>query len=90
MPLARCRNTSSASGSLWGRDDDSYITNEETVLLTRIRETVDAVEPTAQTIFYGSRARGDAEAVRSKDAWGSDYARIVPFWLNVKRDGIFL
>ncbi len=36
-------------------------TEEETVLLHRIRETVRAIEPTAQVILYGSRARGDAE-----------------------------
>ncbi len=36
-------------------------TEQETVLLRRIRETVHAVEPTAQIILYGSRARGDAE-----------------------------
>ena len=36
-------------------------TEEETALLHRIRETVHAVEPTAQIILYGSRARGDAE-----------------------------
>ncbi|HEY8292558.1 MAG TPA: nucleotidyltransferase domain-containing protein, partial [Thermomicrobiales bacterium] len=36
-------------------------TEEETALLHRIRETVPAVEPTAQVILYGSRARGDAE-----------------------------
>jgi uncharacterized protein len=35
-------------------------TEEETALLRRIRETVHAVEPTAQIILYGSRARGDA------------------------------
>lgn len=103
-------------------------TEGETALLQRIRETVHAVEPTAQIILYGSRARGDAApdsdwdllvlldgdatdarvrkvrhhvyelewetdtvlstAVRSKDAWDSDYARIVPFWQNVKREGI--
>ena len=105
-------------------------TEQETALLHRIRDTVRAVEPTAQIILYGSRARGDAEpdsdwdllvlldgdatdervrtvrhhvyevewetdtilstAVRSKDAWDSDYARIVPFWQNVKREGISL
>ena len=36
-------------------------TEQETVLLRRIRETVHAIEPTAQIILYGSRARGDAE-----------------------------
>ncbi len=35
-------------------------TEQETALLHRIRETVHAVEPTAQVILYGSRARGDA------------------------------
>jgi predicted nucleotidyltransferase len=35
-------------------------TEQETELLRRIRETVRAVEPTAQVILYGSRARGDA------------------------------
>lgn len=105
-------------------------TEQETTLLHRIRETVRAIEPTAQIILYGSRARGDAEpdsdwdllvllegdatdarvrqirhrlyelewetdtvlstAVRSKDAWSSDYAQIVPFWQNVKREGISL
>ena len=30
-------------------------------LLARVRETVRAVEPGAQVILYGSRARGDAE-----------------------------
>lgn len=35
-------------------------TEEETALLRRIRETVHAIEPTAQIILYGSRARGDA------------------------------
>jgi predicted nucleotidyltransferase len=105
-------------------------TEQKTMLLHRIRETVQAVEPTAQIILYGSRARGDAEpdsdwdllvlldgdvtnererivryqvydleretdtvlstAVRSVDAWDSDYARIVPFWQNVKREGISL
>jgi predicted nucleotidyltransferase len=36
-------------------------TEQETALLRRIRETVHAIEPTAQIILYGSRARGDAE-----------------------------
>jgi len=36
-------------------------TEQETVLLYRIGETVRAIEPTAQIILYGSRARGDAE-----------------------------
>lgn len=36
-------------------------TEQETALLHRIRETVHAIEPTAQIILYGSRARGDAE-----------------------------
>jgi predicted nucleotidyltransferase len=35
--------------------------DQETALLQRIRETVHAIEPTAQIILYGSRARGDAE-----------------------------
>jgi uncharacterized protein len=35
-------------------------TEQETALLRRIRETVHAIEPTAQIILYGSRARGDA------------------------------
>ncbi|MDQ2786870.1 MAG: nucleotidyltransferase domain-containing protein [Chloroflexota bacterium] len=37
-------------------------TERDTALLHRIRETVQAVEPTAQVILYGSRARGDAES----------------------------
>ena len=36
-------------------------TERETALLHRIRDTVRAVEPTAQIILYGSRARGNAE-----------------------------
>ncbi|MCA1670626.1 MAG: nucleotidyltransferase domain-containing protein [Thermomicrobia bacterium] len=36
-------------------------TEQETALLHRIRETVHAIEPTAQVILYGSRARGDAD-----------------------------
>ena len=36
-------------------------TEQETALLRRIRETVHAIEPNAQIILYGSRARGDAE-----------------------------
>ncbi len=35
-------------------------TEKETALLKRIRETVHIVEPGAQIILYGSRARGDA------------------------------
>jgi predicted nucleotidyltransferase len=36
-------------------------TEQETALLDQIRETVRAIEPDAQVILYGSRARGDAE-----------------------------
>lgn len=35
-------------------------TEQETALLDRIRATVHAIEPNAQIILYGSRARGDA------------------------------
>jgi predicted nucleotidyltransferase len=36
-------------------------TEQEAELLRRVREAVKAVEPDAQIILYGSRARGDAE-----------------------------
>ncbi len=36
-------------------------TEQETALLDQIRETVRAIEPDAQVILYGSRARGDSE-----------------------------
>lgn len=36
-------------------------TETEQVLLNRVREAVHAIEPDAQIILYGFRARGDAE-----------------------------
>ena len=36
-------------------------TEQEAELLRRVREAVKAIEPDAQIILYGSRARGDAE-----------------------------
>jgi len=42
-------------------------TEQETALLHRIRDTVHAVEPSAQIILYGSRVRGDAEPDADRD-----------------------
>lgn len=37
------------------------MTSHDLILLHRIREVINDVEPTAQVILYGSRARGDAQ-----------------------------
>ena len=37
------------------------MTSYDLALLHRIREAIHGVEPTAQVILYGSRARGDAQ-----------------------------
>lgn len=38
------------------------LSREEEALFDRIRETVHDIEPDAEIILYGSRARGDAES----------------------------
>lgn len=37
------------------------ITDEEKEILTRCRKAVESIDPSAEIILYGSRARGDAE-----------------------------
>lgn len=37
------------------------MTSRDIILLQRIREAIHDIEPTAQVILYGSRARGDAQ-----------------------------
>jgi predicted nucleotidyltransferase len=39
----------------WATDD------KDRVLLTRCRAAIESIEPSAEMILYGSRARGDAE-----------------------------
>ena len=41
---------------------DKNIPEPEKTLLTRCRQAVESVDPSAEVILYGSRARGDARA----------------------------
>jgi len=36
-------------------------TEEEKILLTRCRTAIESIDPSAEVILYGSRARGDAK-----------------------------
>ena len=63
------------------------LNDKDRALLARVRATVPAVEPAAQVILYGSRARGDAAP---DSDWDTPLYRAMPFQENVTREGILL
>lgn len=42
-------------------DQDKVVSENEKILLMRCRRAIKSVDPSAEIILYGSRARGDAE-----------------------------
>jgi len=57
---------------------------EEKILLTRCRTAIESIDPSAEVILYGSRARGDAEPA-------SDYDLLIltDGEVNLKREDVF-
>lgn len=103
---------------------------EEKILLARCRNEIETIDPSAEVILYGSRARGDADPdsdydllvltdeevtlkredlfrrqlfpieietgavftviLVSRKDWNSALYAAMPFYQNVKRDGVVL
>lgn len=109
---------------------DKAVTESEKVLLMRCREAIKGLDPSAEIILYGSRARGDAGSESDYDLlivtdgdvtigredlfrqqlfpievetgavltvilvgrkeWKSSLYRAMPFYQNIRRDGVVL
>jgi predicted nucleotidyltransferase len=106
------------------------IAEEEKILLMRCCSVIKNIDPSAEVILYGSRARGDAEQesdydlliltdekatleredifrrqlfpieletgavltvfLISREEWNSPLSNAMPFYQNIKRDGVVL
>jgi len=56
---------------------------DKQLLLNKIKQAVQAIEPQAQIFLYGSRARNDAQP-------DSDWLQTTPFWQSVNKEAIML
>jgi hypothetical protein len=65
--------------------------------LERVKQAVHAVEPDADIVLYGSRARGDAHwdcgevlcsIMRSRQEWSSSLYQVTPFAQMLREQGI--